>query len=465
MSSAIVRAGLVLTTANVVGQASSLFRNLLLAYFLGAAEMGLAAALILVVSFQNVLTDLAVNQLVVQSPSSDESSFRETLQLIELVRGGLSAILVYLTAPIVAALFRMPDIESSIQLVAFVPLLGGMKNLGVQYATRTHNYVPAALVIAIPQLVALVSIFPLFQMFPDHRAAAYAYLLQAIVAAIVAYASSPISFRMSFHQDHLPEILSFGVPLLANGVLLALCLQGDRIIVASSLSSEDLGIYSMAALVAINTSSLIKSVLDRFYLAELSRRFTKGGITQADARQTNEVYCAVGGAMLLGFVIFSQTVSSVLFTSDYEAIEPVLLLLGAAQAIRSMRAAPTICAVASAETKTVAWSNLLRLALLLVTAYVALLTSSLVWISFSCVIAEVLVLIYVDCRISKKLSFSRPMMVGPLIMVAFYSLGALFLLRSLSLQDNFLIFFQGILFTFVLSLIVLSLPTARKVFK
>ena len=302
-------------------------------------------------------------------------------------------------------------------------------------------------------------------MLTDHRAAAYAYLLQAVVAAIVAYATSPISFRISFHRDHLPEILSFGVPLLANGVLLALCLQGDRIIVASSLSSEDLGIYSMAALVAIHTSKLIKSVLDRFYLAELSRRFAKGGITQADAHQTNEVYCAVGGAMFLGFVIFSQTVSSVLFTSGYEGIGVVLLLLGVAHAIRSMRAAPTICAVASAETQTVAWSNLMRLGFLLVTAYIAFRTSSLVWISFSCVIAEVLVLIYVDCRVSKKLSFSHPMMVGPLFMVAFYSLSALFLLRFLSLQDDFLIFFQVALFAFFLSLIVLSLPKARKVFK
>ena len=393
MKRGLIQSGSLLFATNVSDQLLSLARNILLANLLGVYQMGLASVFVLLATSLAMLSDLAIPQLLVQSRNGDDAEFRKLLQLIELIRGLIIGLALWFLAPNLADFFSAPDIEAGIRWLAVVPILRSLFHLGVYQRQRDLDFLPWGKMLVIPQIVALLALYPAFEYFGDFRAAVVVMIVHSFTGLVVSHRSAKTAFGFSFAPSYLREVFRFGAPLLLNSVLLFASVQADRVLVGAMLSPAELGLYAIAALFAINGCNLVRGVLDKMALPLLSRERDSPQLYTNLQGAAIEVYGLVFGVLLIGYFLFSEAFVELFLSDEFANAYPLVILLGAAHAVRSFRSSQSVLAVAAGRTSVPMIANAFRGACVLATVCALLFVPSPVAVAASCVLAEILTLV------------------------------------------------------------------------
>ncbi|HEY4907333.1 MAG TPA: oligosaccharide flippase family protein, partial [Candidatus Acidoferrum sp.] len=105
----IFKGGSQLALGQIVSQACSFVRNLVIARIVSPADFGIAATFAMTLSLMEMVSNVASEMLLVQSPDGNEPGLQSTAQAMKVVRGiGNSLILLALAIPL-SHLFGVPQ--------------------------------------------------------------------------------------------------------------------------------------------------------------------------------------------------------------------------------------------------------------------------------------------------------------------------------------------------------------------
>lgn len=357
----VFKGALALAAGRALGDLCSFARNIIVARLLTPADVGLGATFWITVALLQMISDLASDRLLIQAPDGDEPQFQDTLHLWEFGRGLLNSLLLFALAWPVAYLFKAPQALWAFQSVALVPLLRGLCHLDVRRFHRHLRYGPGVNIELVAQIGALALAYPLCRWRGDYAAVLVLVLLHELIRTIGSYVAAERRYRWAWSGPHVRRLLTFGWPLLANGLLLFAIMKGDRLIVGAGYSTYDLGLYAMAFALASAPFSLIAGVLNPLALPLLAAVQDQPADLERRVQLCTAVFALAAGVVGIPLVVFAPWLLERLYGAPYAAAAGVLVWLVTARMVWFVRVAPTLTAMARADTRNALLANVFRL--------------------------------------------------------------------------------------------------------
>lgn len=366
-----VRIGLFLTGGNLAVAILSLARNVLVARLISVPDFGIAVTFAISMAMVETLSALALDRLIVQAREGDDPEFEAALHGLQVARGAIGAALLYLLARPYAAFLGVPEIAWAYELTAVVPLARGFAHLDIFRLQRRLSFGPWVTVNLASQIVAVAVVLPLVGLFGDWRAMLASILLQHGVFVVLSHVLAERRYALAWRRAVLGRSLQFGLPLVANAVMMFAIFQGDRLIVGNRLGLVELGHFSVAATLTLVASTLLANTLQSLFLPQLARLQDQPLAFEALARVAIEGAVLAAAALAVGFALLGPPVMVLLFGAKYAPALGLLVWLAVVQALRVARTGPAVVAIACGDTRNPMLANIARVAMLPV-SFVAL---------------------------------------------------------------------------------------------
>lgn len=391
MKSSLAKNGMAVFGANLLASFFSLLRNILLARLLGPENYGVGAVFVLVLTFLDMASSLSLDRQIVQSKKGYDKKFIDNVHFAEFIKGLALAILMYLGAPFYSDLLGVKDIQWAFELLSIVPLVRGVRNWGIAVEQKDSRFKSTVFVEVIPQLLSLIAIWPLCFFIDDYKIFIYITFIQTTVLVVISHLATKTSYGLRFDREFSKSIISFGWPLLLNGLLMYLFLQGDRVLVSRYYGLEMLGYFSAAFSLSIMPVMIIGKVFNTLFLPLLS-----SGGRSAQVYTDLLVYsCGIVSLLYAAFLYAAGTyLYLIIYGDEFFEGAYLLSLIGYAHALRIMRVAPAVIATSCASTKSILYSNLIRGVGFIIAIVIAMQGGEITWIIVSAALGELLALIY-----------------------------------------------------------------------
>ena len=256
--------------------------------------------LALMIRLVEMVGDLSLERLIAQAPDGGDSGFLACMHGAALLRAGALGLFCLAVALPLSLLLPGGPSASSYAALALVPLVRGAVNLDYRRRERGFDYrgvaivecgAAAAMLMAAPLAVSIMG---------DHRAFVPVTLVQVLTQVALSHAVARMRWSAAFGREELARVLSFGLPLLSNAVLMFLIFHVDRLIVAAYFDWSDVGRYAVALQLAL----LPAQIAGRAAASLLAPRFRHAivaGDFELQASRSLRLYTLLATAFLLAY--------------------------------------------------------------------------------------------------------------------------------------------------------------------
>jgi PST family polysaccharide transporter len=286
-----------------------------LARLLTPADFGLATAALMAIGFSAIFSQLGIGPAVVQRADLQTAHLRSGFTLSVLL-GVLLAVLTWVTAPAVAAFFRLEGLTPLLRALSLIFPLQGLAVVAESLLQRELRFrcLAALDVITIVLGYGVVGI-TLAALGFAAWALVGAHLAQTVLRTILLLFIRPHPAWPLLERRACAELLYFGGGFTAGRLSNYLAGQGEHLVIGRCLGAVALGVYGRAYQLMAGPAVLFGNVLDRVLFPVMSH-------VQGDAKRLADAYRR--GTALVALVILPLSAVLVLL-----APETVLVVLGA----------------------------------------------------------------------------------------------------------------------------------------
>lgn len=265
-----------------LGQLVRLGTNITLAALLFEEAFALMAVVSAVMMGFAMFSDIGLQQNVIQSSRGDEPAFLNTAWTLQVIRGLLLGALAALMAWPLASFYGSNDpiaheLKWLIPIVALTALFDGLKSPAVLTAAR---HLQVANLIRIEVGVTVLNTLIILTL-AWYTRSVYALAISAAVSAAVHTASTYIFLsssrpRFTLESAALRSIFSFGKWIFLSTVLYFLAMQLDRLTFAAVYPLAEVGVYSIAAGLAMMVPTVVGKLQSAVVFPYYSRLLDQG---------------------------------------------------------------------------------------------------------------------------------------------------------------------------------------------
>jgi O-antigen/teichoic acid export membrane protein len=257
-----------------VGQALRLASNLVFTRMLFPSAFGLNMMVSIVMQGLTLLSDVGIQQAVIQNPKGDEQRFLNTAWTMQVVRSGFLALLCAALAYPAAYLYREPQLGPLLLVGAFQLLLFGFHSTSL-YTLRRRVASGLLSLLEIGAQLAGIVVTAVWAVFDRSVWALAAGAAAATLTQLVASHFLPVGYRNRFGWDReiRNEIIRFGRWILASSAVFFFARQADRLLLGRFMGAAVLGVYSIAVFI----SEAVGMVGDRITAGVLYPIFSRVG--------------------------------------------------------------------------------------------------------------------------------------------------------------------------------------------
>jgi len=224
------------------------FRLVIVAAILTPAAFGVIAMAVNVVGVLMRLSNFGMVPALVQSEAATREQY-DAAWTIGLMRGGAVVAILFVSAPFVAAFYRLPEAAPVIQVLALRPLIDGAASIGVARLTRELRFRQLATI----QLVGALVDFAIAVAMANKLgvwALVVGTLGGATAAMLVSYMVAPHRPRLWLASADILVLVRFGRWVLLASILSLVGTTTTQIVISRELGAAALGAYFLAAKVA-----------------------------------------------------------------------------------------------------------------------------------------------------------------------------------------------------------------------
>lgn len=355
-----LRGGLVLAVGGLASAICSFARNILIARLISVEDFGIAATFAMTMSLIEMASNLALDRLIVQFPDGDDPRLIATAHAFQFARATIASLLLLAVAGPVASLFQVPQVTWAFRVIAIVPLIRGLMHLDWARQQREMRFASAVWMDSGSQLLVTILAIPMAMWLGDFRVMLAVVICQVTAMTILSHLFADRPYRWAWDLLLIKRMLRFGWPLLLNGLLMFVILQGDKTIVGAGFSMKELGYYSAAFSMALLPSMVLAKVLSTFLLPLLSSVQHENGLFTRRATVALDL-CVIGGvAVGMACLLVGPSMLCVTYGDRY--VDGIFIVgwLGLMQVARLSKAGPTIVAMSKGDTTNPFFANLVR---------------------------------------------------------------------------------------------------------
>jgi O-antigen/teichoic acid export membrane protein len=270
-------------------------------------------------------------------------------------------------------------------------------------------------------IVVTLLALPLCWWLRDYRAMLWVLVLQAATARIGSNLLAERPYRWAWDSGVARRILTFGWPLLINGFLMYIIFDGDRFVIGSAkrlfarspYTLVDLGVYSVAFALTAAPASMVAGISTSLLLPMLSK--VQSSLPDFEMRYafSSQTISLVAALIAIPFIVAGGSFVILIYGAKYALAASFIGWLAAMWALRTVRVAPTVAAMARGDTRNAMISNIARTLALPGILLAAATGGGLVWIAISGFVGELLALAVCVGRLQREHSVSAKLFLKP----------------------------------------------------
>lgn len=247
--------------ALVTSQAFRLGGNLIMARLLMPEMFGIMMIAITVSLVLHMLSDVGLRQNIIQSPRGDDPVFLNTIWTVQIVRG----FILFASTLLLAALawyaqtlnlwstnstYAAPELPLVLAVTGFSAIIVGFQSTKIDLAVRAFQQKKVVLSEFASQVVGLLVMLGIGYFTRSIWSLVIAGLVQSMVSTLLGHFwfEGP-SNRLQWERSALDELVGFGRWILLSSAVGVLAMYGDRIWFGGSMTTSELGVYSIAVLI------------------------------------------------------------------------------------------------------------------------------------------------------------------------------------------------------------------------
>lgn len=358
-----LRKVLTILSGNAAASLLLLVRNLVVARLITVEDYGIAATFAMTMAFIEMATQFGLQQQIVQAKNGEDPRFQAVLQGFQVFRGIVAGLVLFALAGPIAAFLNIPEVAWAYQLMALMPVFRALQHFDIHRLNRSMRFGPMLLTALVPALLSLIAVFPFALWFGDWRVMLFALVLQEALGALTSHIVAQRPYRLAFDREIIAGSLKFGWPLLLNGVLLFLVMQGDKIIVGREISMAALGIYGMGVTLTLTPTLILAKTTQNFFLPQLSAMQAADENTfDTTARATLQAALLNGLILILAVFLIGIPLIQVVLGEKFAPLEPLFIWLAVQQGARVFKSGTSTVALSAGATANAMIANLVRVA-------------------------------------------------------------------------------------------------------
>ncbi|MBV5326786.1 MAG: oligosaccharide flippase family protein [Chlorobium sp.] len=389
------RGGVAIAVTQVASQFCALGRNIIIARLISPANFGIASIFLMTISFLEMISNLSLDRLLVQSPDGDNEIFQRVAHFLQAMRGFLSCLIILVLAWPVSTLFSIPEAKGSFYALALIPLFNGFIHLDLRRIERDLRFWPNASVEIISHFTAFALAWPIGKWLGDYRAILYLLIARSMILMVGTHILADRKYEWSRNREYTKRFFTFGWPILIDGLLLFGILQGDRFILGSAkkifdstYNMSDVGLYSAAFMLAMMPAFMCLGVCSKLFLPILSREQDSTSAFNSKVRLFSQgltiVTLAIGTVMLLT----GDKLLPLIYGKQYAVAGSLVSWLSIMWVIRILRVLPVTITMAKGNTKNLMYANIVRAVFLVGIVLIVYYKLNIIWIAIVGVIGE-----------------------------------------------------------------------------
>lgn len=307
---------------------------LILAHFMGPSAFGLITIIYLTYAFASLFVDCGMGAAIISFQLSDRDSF-STLFWLNLVSGGVIALLMFAAAPFFAAHFDSDRLGSLVRLVAVCPFI---LSFSLQYLSLLQKELRFGTIAAAEiagKCTGMVVFTVLLLTTRGLDAPIWALLVDTAVRACVLVLAgrrvTPIA--PVFKPRIVARYYSYGAFQLGDRITNFLATRVDHILIGGVLTPEDLGYYSFAYTLVSQPLVRISPVLQRLSIPLLARAQDAPSALKRTYVNVVDLLLTVSVPLLMGITFLSPLYIPLFFGDKWTPSIPLVFVLGAAMVL------------------------------------------------------------------------------------------------------------------------------------
>ncbi|KJR97813.1 MAG: hypothetical protein VR65_22590 [Desulfobulbaceae bacterium BRH_c16a] len=246
LTSLVLKGGAWMLAARLICRGFGVLATIILARLLSPAEFGLVAVGMLSVSLLKVFTEVGILQALIKESSENTSKFLDTAWTVEALRGTVIFLLVFYSAPWIAAFFNAMEAVGVIRALAVVPFLHGLTSIRIIYLQKELNFRKQFFYEVSASLAPVLVSIPLAFLLKNVWAIVIGTISAEIVRLIVSYCLMPYIPRIRFDFSHFLRLFRFGKWIFLGSIISYFAMELDTFYAARLLDTKTLGIYVLA---------------------------------------------------------------------------------------------------------------------------------------------------------------------------------------------------------------------------
>ncbi|MHA7139598.1 teichuronic acid biosynthesis protein TuaB [Rossellomorea arthrocnemi] len=322
-------------SATIINTGMQLLQYVILGRLLAKSDFGLMGMVTVIIAFAQVFTDMGVGNAIVHRQNASNKQL-STLYWLNVITGATVALIVFLTAPLVAGFYDEPRL---IELIHLIALIFCIIPFGQQFQFIMQKNLEFDR-IAKTEITSVVLGVCLAIILAFSGAGVYALVFGQIafhtIKSILYGFQGWSTFRPSFYFNlrEVKEFLSFGVYQMGSRSVSYFSSNVDYILIGRFLGAEALGIYTIAYQLVVVPVTKINPLITRVAFPLFAKVQNSDQSLSKGFTDMSKMLAVITFPILFGLMCTADILVPVMFGDKWEASIPLVQILSALGLLR-----------------------------------------------------------------------------------------------------------------------------------
>lgn len=318
-----------------ISQTIRLVSNIVLAALLYQEAFALMAIVAAITSGFAMLSDIGLGPNIVRSKRGDDPDFLNTAWSIQVVRGVALTTLVTAAAWPVASFYAANDPQAwelrwIIPLVALGILIDSFQSIKMKVASRHLNLGRVTVIQLSSQFTGISVMVVLAYLTRSVYAMALGGLVTAVMQCALSHIALPgVNNRFRWEREAVWEIIHFGKWVLVSTMIYFFAMQIDKLVFGRVFPLSEVGVYSIAASLAIMTSTLMGRLQGVVLLPLYSRMLDRSDSLSSVVQRTKGPLLTIAAYMVAISIACASSFVALAYDARYVAAGLYIPILAA----------------------------------------------------------------------------------------------------------------------------------------
>jgi O-antigen/teichoic acid export membrane protein len=347
--------------SSVVAQASALLRYVVLAHLLGPTQLGLATTLVVTAAFFDQVSDTGGDRFIVQDRHGGDPEVQKLIQTTYVLRGVATALLLIAVSTPVSMLYHQPRLVTGLCFLGISPLIAGFLHMDTRRTQRWMDFRFEAISSIVGEIAGLIAVFISAWMTRYYSAIIFGLVTRSLFTVVTSHIVSKRPYALGWSKDHVRRMAGFSAPLIANGFMLFIGSQADRVIVGNQLGVKSLGLYSAILLLVFYPTALLIRFMFAMYIPQAAAGRDDEAIRNQVSERLGGLNVGLATCIAVGFAVVAPLLVPFIYGERFRQTSLLIGLIGILQTTRFLITWPTAMALATGRSRSVLIANSSRL--------------------------------------------------------------------------------------------------------